>query len=166
MPSAKLVDAVCKAVAGASRDGKAFELIDEVVDAYEVETQFFLEKEAENVSKLVGAVRELAGEGETIIKPLIDKIEQVVGNWKKVAYPIQLRKKAQGLEHMAGHDMANEIRSLAVELFNEHDLFFKAEWIIRLLLYYFSESPALVEKLEQDISAIQDIFHRNGQTVE
>lgn len=163
MPPAKLVSTVSKAVVDETNGDKSLELIDEVVDAYEVGTQFFLEKEAENISKLVGAVRELAGEGETIIEPLIGKIEPVVRNWKKVAHPIQLRKKAQGLEHKAGHDMANEIRSLAVELFNEHDLISKAERITRILLHYFSESPVLVEQFKQDISTIQDLSRRSGR---
>jgi hypothetical protein len=162
MPSAELVDVLTRAVVDGSHGSETFELIDEVVDAYEVETRFFLGKEAENVSKLVETVRRLAGRGETIIEPLIRRIEQVVGNWKKVAHPIQLRKKAQGLDHQASTAIVYEIRNLAMELFDDHGLIFRAEWITRLLMHYFAESPVIVERLEQDISAIRDIARRSA----
>jgi hypothetical protein len=158
MPPARLVDTVCKTVADTTNGDKALELINEVVDAYEVETQFFLEKEAENVSKLVEAVRELAEEGKTIIEPLIRRTEQVVRNWKKVAYPIQLRKKVEGLNHQASSELAYEIRELAVELYNEHEMIIPAMMITNFLVDLFSELPTVLERLQSDARDLNDIF--------
>jgi hypothetical protein len=71
-----LIDAMTLAVDSVTAGGEdhAPELIDELVDSYEVETQGFLQKEAENVHKLIKAARDSAKSGEGAVKgahPLI-----------------------------------------------------------------------------------------------
>src|SRR3546814_1017627 len=75
------------------------ELIDDLVDSYEVETQGFLQKEAENVHTLIKAARDSANSGEAAVKPSVDKLDAVARNWHKVAKPIQLSAQARGLDH-------------------------------------------------------------------
>jgi hypothetical protein len=106
-----LVDAMTLAVDSVTAGGEdhAPELIDELVDSYEVETQGFLQKEAENVHKLIKAARDSAKSGEGAVKPLVDKLEVVARNWDKVAQPIQLSAKARGIEHRLSNELAFSI---------------------------------------------------------
>lgn len=160
LPPASLIDVMTEAVAAATGGGEdqAPALIDELVDSYEVETQHFLQKEAENVHKLIKATRDSGSAGERAVKPLVDKLEAVTRNWEKVAHPIQLSAKARGIVHKPSAELAFSIRSLAVELFNEHDLLTQSNRITKLLQELFSQVPELAERVEEDAEALQNIF--------
>ena len=80
------------------------------------------QKEAENVHKLIKAARDSANSGEAAVKPYVDKLDAVARNWDKVAQPIQLSAKARGIDHEPSRALAYEIRSLAIDLFNKHDM--------------------------------------------
>ena len=160
LPPASLIEVMTEAVDAATGGGEdqAPALIDELVDSYEVETQHFLQKEAENVQKLIKATRDSGSAGEGAIKPLVDKLEAVTRNWEKVAHPIQLSAKARGIVHKPSAELAFSIRSLAVELFNEHDLLTQSNRITKLLQELFSQVPELAERVEEDAEALQNIF--------
>lgn len=161
LPPPTLVDAMTRAVDGVTAGGAqhAPELIDELVDSYEVGVQEFLHKEAENIHKLIQATRDCAKAGEGAVKPLVDKLESVARNWDKVAQPIQLSAKARGIQHQSSNEVAFSILSLAVDLFNEHDMLPQAQRITGLLQELFSELPELAERVEQYVGALEDIFH-------
>ena len=160
LPPASLIEVMTETVEAATGGGEdqAPALIDELVDSYEVETQHFLQKEAENVHKLIKATRDSGSAGEGAIKPLVDKLEAVARNWEKVAHPIQLSAKARGIVHKPSAELAFSIRSLAVELFNEHDLLTQSNRITKLLQELFSQVPELAERVEEDAEALQNIF--------
>ena len=81
-------------------------LIDDLVDSYEVKTQGILQKEAENVHKLIKVARDYADSGEAAVKPYVDKLDAVARNWDKITQPIQLSSKARGIDHEASRDLA------------------------------------------------------------
>lgn len=160
LPPASLVEAMTLAVDGITCGGEehAPELIDELVDSYAVETQGFLQKEAENAQKLITAARDSAKSGEGVVRPLVDKLEAVARNWDKVAQPIQLSAKARGIEHEPSHEIAYSIRSLAIDLFNEHDMLTQSQRLTGLVQELFAELPDVAERIEQDSDALADIF--------
>ena len=166
LPPASLVDAMTLAVDGITCGGESHapELIDELVDSYAVETQSFLQKEAENAQKLIKAARDFAKSGESVVKPLVDKLETVARNWDKVAQPIQLSAKARGIEHEPSHEIAYLIRSLAIDLFNEHDMLAESQRLTGLVQELFSELPEVAERVEQDTEALADIFQNRKKT--
>src|SRR5690606_10507271 len=90
LPPTTLIRVMTDAVDGVTSGGEehAPALIDDLVDNYEVETQGFLNKEAENVHKLIKAARDSANSGEAAVKPYVDKLDAVARNWDKVAQPI------------------------------------------------------------------------------
>ncbi len=159
LPPAILVQVMTNAVDIVTVSGEepAPELIDELVDSYEVECQGFLRNEAENVHKLIKAIRELATAGEAAVKPHLDKLDVVARNWDDVAQPIQLSAKARGIEHEASRDLAHEIRSLAIELFNKHDMLEQSQRLTGLLRIIFAEIPDVSECVEQDSVALRGI---------
>ncbi len=166
LTSGALVEAMTITVDRATEGGTehAPELIDEIVDSYAVETQSFLTQEAENVGKLIGAVRDSAKAGEATVQPLIDRLDGVIRNWDKVAQPLQLSFKARGLDHDASRDLAYKVRSLAVDLFNEHDLLKQAQRLTVLLKDVFSEIPDVVDRVEEDAKALSDIAQRRNES--
>lgn len=167
LPPTTLVQVMTDTVEGVTLGGEdhAPELIDDLVDSYEVETQGFLQKEAENVHKLIKAARDSANSGEAAVKPYVDKLDAVARNWDKVAQPIQLSAKARGIDHEASRDLAYEIRSLAIDLFNTHDMLTQSQRLTGLLQELFAELPEVSERVEQDADALADIFHERKKAV-
>ena len=165
VPPMTLIQVMTEAVDGVTYGGEqhAPALIDDLVDSYEVETQDVLQKEVENVHKLIKAVREYADSGEEIVKPYVDKLEAVARNWDKIAQPIQLSLKARGIEHEASFGLAYAIRSLAVDLFNKHGMLSQSQRLTSLLQDIFSEVPEISDRVEEDAEALADIFQQRKQ---
>lgn len=168
LPSLALIQVMTDTVDGVTSGGEdqAPELIDDLVDSYEVETQGFLQREAENVHKLITAARNHAGSGEAAIKPYVDKLDAVARNWDKIAQPIQLSSKARGIDHEASSLLAYEIRSLAIDLFNEHNMLVQSRRLTGLIQELFSEVPEIADRVEADADALADIFRQREQAAE
>jgi hypothetical protein len=81
-----------------------------------------------------------------------------------VAHPIILSAKARGTNHRGSHDLAFAIRSLAVDLFNEHNLLTQSNRITALLQELFEHVPELIEFVDKDAEALQDIFEGRKQS--
>jgi hypothetical protein len=162
LPPEALLEAVTAAVDGATCGGEdhAPELIDELVDGYAIEVQSVLEKEAETAKKLIESVRRAASGGESATVPLVEKLERVARNWDRFAQPIQLSAKARGIEHEASNTLAYSIRSLAIDLFNEHDQINPSRKLTKLLGEIFSELPEFAERVEQDADTLSDIHSK------
>ena len=163
----KLVETMTDAVSVATDDGEdqGPALIDELADAYEVETQGFLQKESENISKLVESARVAAPQGERAVAPILDKLEKVARNWDRVAQPIQLSAKSRGIQHHPSREVAYDLRSLGIDLNNEHDMLDQAHRMTGLLQELFAELPEVAEKLGEDAEAI-DGLRRQAQEKE
>lgn len=162
LPPEALLTAITAAVDGATCGGEdhAPELIDELVDGYAVEVQSLLEREAETVKKLIESIRRAASGGEVATAPLVEKLERVARNWDRFAQPIQLSAKARGIDHDASNTLAYAIRSLAIDLFNEHDQINQSRKLTKLLGEIFAELPEFAERVEQDSSALSDIHSK------
>lgn len=167
LPPMTLIQVMTETVDGVTSGGDdhAPGLIDDLVDSYEVETQGILQKEAENVHKLINAARDHAGSGEVAVKPYLDKLDAVARNWDKIAQPIQLSSKARGINHDASRNLAYEIRSLAIDLFNKHDMFAHSQRLTDLIQELFSEVPEISDQAEEDADALSDIFQQRKQAV-
>lgn len=166
MPPTALIATLTSAVEDATAGGEvhAPELVDELVDSYEVEAQGFLQAEAENVRKLIRSARDAAGRGEAAVRPIVDKLESVVRNWDRVAQPIQLSAKARGLNHEPSHEIALSVRSLAVDLFNEQGMLEQANRITTLLQEVFAELPEVSERVAEDSEALEEIAQQRQQS--
>ena len=161
LPSASLVEVVTIAVDEATDNGhrQAPILIDDLVDGFEVEAQGFLETETKNIAVLVQGVRntvERDGDHEQIDR-LVTQLEKVVRNWDRVAQPIQVSARSRGTSHGLSHELAGEVRSLAVDLFNEHGLLDISKRLTTLQQEVFAEVDRVVEQSDEDASALDEI---------
>ena len=162
MQPASLVEAMTIAVDSATVGGEIHgpALIDDLVDSYALESQEFLRREAKNAEKLLKAARLSIGLGEGAITPYIVKLEGVVRSWNKVARPVQLSSKARGLDHDASKELAYSIRSLAIDLFNDHDMLATSRRLTALLEDQFSDIPDLAERVSADSETLGEIAER------
>ena len=166
LPPMTLVDVMTETVdiLTAGGEGHAPGLIDELVESYEVETHGILQKESENVHKLIKAARDYAGSGEAAVKPYVDKLDAVARNWDRIAQPIQLSSKARGVDHEPSREMAWAIRSLAIELFNSHDMLIQSQRLTSLLQDIFSEVQDVTERVGEDAEALAGIQMRRSES--
>jgi hypothetical protein len=102
---------------------------------------------------VIAAARESARVGGAAVKPIVDRLESVLRNWDDVAQPLQLSFKARGLEHDRSKHLAYQVRSLAVDLFNEHDHPRQSSRLTQLLRELFAEGPDILDRVEEDAKA-------------
>lgn len=167
LPAASLVDVVTMAVDKATGNGnrQAPILIDDLVDSFEVEAQTFFETETKNISVLVRGVRNFVeGDAERMeIDRLISQLENVVKNWDRVAQPIQVSARSRGTSHRLSYEVARDIRTLAVELFNDHGLLDISKRLTELQQEVFAEVDRLVEQSNEDASALDEIAEQRSR---
>ena len=144
-PTESLVEIVTRVVDKVTERGarRAPALIDALVDSYEIESQDFLNREKENIQKLVQAIRASSAFGEAEIEPLVVQLEHVVRNWEEVARPIWLSAVSRGTAHKLSVGIIYQMHSLAVELLIEHGMFVMGARIVKRLKESFSELPEL-----------------------
>lgn len=171
LPSDTLVKVVTMAVEQATDYGARHApiLIDDLVDSFEVEAQGILETEAKAIAALVQGIRTAAADevGTRRIATLVNRLDGVVRNWDTIAQPMQVSARSRGLSHDQSHEVAGEIRRLAVELFNEHDLLEFSRRLTVLQQEVFAEVDSVLEQSEEDASALDEIAeHRAEQLAE
>ena len=166
LPAWSLVEAVTVAVDRATQNGELHGpvLIDDLVDTYEVEAQEFLDKETGNVRTIIRQIRDQAEEDsdEDAIDALVAKLEQVVKNWDYVAQPIQVSFRSRGLNHGLSHEVAREIRGMAIELFNEHGLLEVSKRLTAIQQEVFAEIAKITEQLDDDAARLDEIAGRTS----
>lgn len=160
-----IVEAMTIAVDVSTRGGEihAPELIDDLVDGYEVEAQGFLQAEARNVELLLEELQAMAGDGEHVLGPMVDKIEKVAKNWDKVAQPVQLSAKARGMQHEASHKLASNIRNVGIILWNEHDYLEISKRLTILNQEVFAELPVIFDRVGEDMAVLENIEEARGK---
>ena len=159
LPPMQIADVLTKAVDASTNSGEdhAPLLIDELIDSYEIDTQSYLQREADNIKKLLQTARSLAEQVESAVMPIINRIDALLHKWDLIAEPIHLSMKARGIDHALSHELAREVRSLSVDLFNEHDMINQAQHLNELLRDIFEELPEVFEKLSEDADTLADI---------
>lgn len=165
MGSQKMVETMTRAVSAATNDGEDHgpALLDELVDTYEVEAQGFLQKEYENLEALVKSARAAALQGQQAVSNVLDRLEKVVRNWDRVAQPIQVSAKSRGMKHRQSDGIAWELRSLGIDLYNDHDMIDQAHRITVLLRDVFAELPDVAEQLNLDAQAIEGVRQKAAE---
>lgn len=161
LSSEDLVAVVTRVVESATNGGEELGpiLIADLVDAYEVEAQGFLEGEEKNIRILIEGIRSAleSKQPDSVLDPMVSKLIHVVKNWDTVAQPIQVSTKSRGLDHDASHRVARLIRDLAVYMFNEHSKLDLSQRLTTTLQEVFAEVGEVAEKIAEDADALEEI---------
>lgn len=168
MPTLAMLEVITRVVNIVTGDGarQGPILIDEVVDAFDVEARQFLDREAENVRRLIKAVNDSGVNNEGVVGRLLDGLERVVRNWNRVAQPINVSMRARGREHKPSRDLAYEIRLLSVELYNKEGLLGPVQRITNLLQEVFGELVGVADRLQEDASFLDDLSEQQRKAQE
>lgn len=168
LPTAVLLDVVTSVVDISTKSGEqhAANLIDDIVDKYQIETEGYLQAGAEKIEKLIEGARKAATHGEKEIMPVIEAIEKSVKDWDKIAQPIQLSFKGRGIDHDLSVELGYKIRSLAIDIANEHGMLDPTTRITNLLKEVFAELPEFVERLDDDTRALENLFRQRDEQEE
>jgi len=159
LPPAKLLESITLAVDTATDNGayQAGALIDALIDSYALRVSPLLEREAALVRTLLDAARTAADAGESTVQAMLERIDKVTRNWDRFAQPIQLSDKARGRDHALSKELSRDIRSLAIDLFNDHELLDGARYLTNMLAEVFAELPEMAEIIEQDAATLDEI---------
>jgi hypothetical protein len=159
VPSSVLVEALTAAVEEATSGGELHAplLIEEIASAYELRAAHAIDKGATGISDLVEAVRRSAPSGETSVASGVARLERAVRSWDKLAQPVQLIMKSRGQEHEASKKLAYEVRSLCIDLVNEHGFIEQGTRLTTILSEVFAELPEVVDRLESDAEALDNL---------
>lgn len=164
LSSKDLVEAVTFVVETETCEGyeHAPVLITDLVDAYEVDAQGFLEKEEENINAIVERLRTAVDRKrlDSSLAPMVNRLIQVVKNWDAVAQPIQLSAKSRGLDHDASHRIARLVRGLAIHMFNEHGKLDFSLQLTSMLQEVFAEVGDVAERIAEDANVLEKMAER------
>lgn len=170
LASKELVEAVTDAVESATDVGeeRCPILIADLVDAYEVDAQEFLDREEENIVALIEKLRTAvdAESDDSVLEPIVNRLIQVVKNWDLVAQPIQVSTKSQGLAHDASIRVAKRLRSLAIYMFNEHGKLELCQKLTNMLQEVFAEVVEIAELTANDADTLDDLAEQRAQWLE
>jgi hypothetical protein len=159
MDSLSLIDTMTSAVREDTDDGSRYgsRFLHNLVDAYQGATMAFLDAEGARIFSLVASAKERAVMGASEVDRFIPRIKAACEVWRIVARPIQLSLKARGLDHGLSEHVAYTIRSLSLDLFNEHGLVEQAQRVTSLLQELFADVPEVAEVVERDAESITTI---------
>ncbi len=135
-------------------------LLEELTAKYQIEVAQHLNQLKEHILKLKGSIEKLLTNNERPDNLLthINRLEQLLRQWDRIAKPIQLIAKTRGIDEEASTNLAAQVRNLSIFLANS---FSHHEYALRLSLLMaelFSEIPQLSAHVEEDIITLQGIL--------
>lgn len=170
LASKELVEAVTDVVESATDIGEEDcpILIADLVDAYEVDAQEFLDREEQNILALIEKLRSAveADSADSVLEPMVNKLIQVVKNWDLVAQPIQVSTKSRGLDHDASIRVAKTLRNLAIYMFNEHGKLELCQQLTNMLQDVFAEVVEIAELTANDADTLEDLAEQRARWIE
>jgi hypothetical protein len=130
-----------------------------LIRRYQVLLQPIIQARGHTARLICGWITKAAGEGRrTLLAGLIGQLEVATEAWVKHVKPIQLAMKSQGLRECQSVELANAIRSVAVDLSNEQGFHEEARRITALLARNFEEVSELADRLGSDLKALDEII--------
>ena len=169
LPASQLVQVVTQAVDESTDQGisPAPVLISDLVDSFELAATEFLEQETETINRLISKISNSVSEEQDTadLDYRINQLENVVRNWYFVARPIQLIYYSRGRHHQPSIEVAAQLRSLAVRLFNEHDRLELSRRLTSLIQEVFAEVEQVAEQAAEDSDALDEIAEKREATL-
>ncbi len=139
-------------------------LIEDLVQSFEIEAQEFFEYEDETIDKCMDRLRNVVKNRRSneLVNRAARKLEAVVGNWDRVAQPIQVMHRGRGTHHKASEEMALKLRKFAIEMNNEYHRPDLSKRLTDLQRSVFAEDDHIVETADEDKRTL-DSFEKKSQ---
>lgn len=140
--------------------------VENIIEQYKLKYNDFLKEEIENIKEQIDIIKDDAPSGEENILYKISKLLKKVRKWDEVAQPIQLIAQSCGIDDPVSAELARELRNLAVDLYNKHGYLDSSTKISNELAQIFAELPEMAERIDEDISALDDISYKRKRSEE
>lgn len=167
LPPRELIQIVTTTVDQATNYGKehAPGIIDDLVEAYEVEAQAFFTTETESIERLTNLLQEYAdaNKPEDVLSFITESLIKMVENWDTVAQPIQVSAQSRGILHQPSKQLADLVRSTSIYLFNKHGKLDLVQRLNNMLQKVFAEILPVVEMLKEDEKTLRQNEERNKE---
>jgi hypothetical protein len=163
-----LIKTVTKIVSVTTKNGSinAPQIINSLIDDYQLHTKDFLHSEYDNIQQLIKTIRDKASLGENAVLSSVKKLIEVVRKWDIVAQPIQLNAKSMGIDDDLSIGVARSVRSLGIDLFNEYNYLVLSKMIADTLKELFAELPDIFERINEDIRQLNQIEEEEKQRLD
>lgn len=156
-----LVDTITQIIETDTCNGEvsAYSLVYDLIDLYEVETQDFFDKTNEVIRGMCKNIINNAkvSPSSAQIHKQVDDLLRLLRRWDKVGQPIQVSMQSKGLNHRVSEDIAAIVRSLSIDLFNNHGELEITKKINTALQQVFAEVFSVVDKAEEDEKVLNEI---------
>jgi hypothetical protein len=129
--------------------------MNEIIEDYALRAQPFLQEEIAGATKLVMKAKSIAADRPRALPPLIDGLAELLETWVRFTRPIQLSHSALGKTDQDGERLGFMIRSLAIDLHNDHNLTEEARRLTDLLAARFASLPNLMSKITEDSNVLK-----------
>lgn len=132
-------------------------LIHGLVDKYELSVHRDLAVREENLNQQMENIRTASTESDSVLADRIDIFANGLMDWDSYAQPVQLSYEIRGLRHESSINLAESVRTMSVDLFNDHGHLHAAENLSFVLAQVFEEVPVVLKQAETDIGALNEI---------
>ncbi|MGO4666966.1 hypothetical protein [Bosea sp. 2RAB26] len=166
LPSRTLVKVMDMVVQKGTKDGSehAPAFIQEIVASYEFGLRGFIEAESSTVERLVTRGNAVAVHGEAHVIPVIDEIKKVAANFNEIVGPAQLVARANGIDHLATHNLAIAIRELAIALHNKYGFVDTPARIAAFLNDHFGLLDTVTDRVTHDLAYLKEAEEEKKQS--
>lgn len=159
LPTKDMIRGITELVSMTTHDASTYspQLITELVDYYEIESQTFFAEEKQSIDSLLNNIEVIVGQeiADEKTAPLFTQLTFILKNWNTVSLPIQIHKKSLGLVHNESLEVAGNIRSLSITLFNEHYKIDLAQKLTNILLTFFPNITEIIERVHEDAETLK-----------
>jgi hypothetical protein len=156
-PTGEMAEAVFTLVKEAAATGQFPRFLHDLIDDYSIRTQPFMAREFAGAERLVAKARELAGSRPDALPPIFKAIGDVLNTWEETTYPLQMSATLRGQTDADSERLGFMIRSLSVDLFNEHGLLNESRQISTMVGASFSALPHVAGKIAEDHEALNNL---------
>ena len=160
---------ITAAVAHDSKGGDApgSRLLHVLIDSLAVDLEARLERQKTRVDAGLQKVLDAAKAKDKVsLDKAVDYLAAALHRWDQYAQPLQLSARSRGQQHESSREMAVAVRSLAIDLHNDHAAYDASWHICELLEQVFAEDPRVVELIAADKTRIGELASQRKEAEE
>lgn len=154
LPTALMTESLYRTSEAMAEEDRFHRFMHDVVEDYALRAQPFLQEELAGAARLVEKARSVAADRPKALNPLIGGLAELAETWEEVTRPIQLSLTMLGRTDEDSERLGFMIRSLAIDLYNEHSLGDEALRITMIVATHFAALPRLMSKIAEDREAL------------
>ena len=159
-PTAQMAEAMHRSIEPLAAAGRFPDFLHDIVDDYALRARPFMTMQTESVERLAAKARVVAGHSPHALVPLIEAIGEIIETWEELTYPIQKSATARGQTDEESERLAFVVRSLSIDLFNQHDLIDESRRLSEMVAASFSTLPRVADKIAEDSAALENIAEK------